>query len=188
MNSKLILRLLLMLVVPSLACSLLGPDSNLPVTSTPAPPETPTATPVGATDTTSLTVLNLSDSDQQGLVQRLNDIYQAQINSGGEVNRGAIIAAYAQLAALKHVGGQWNSVGPAPIQGVYMPQGQVPGSGRVNGFAIDPRNANVVYAAASVGGLWKTEDGGQSWKPLTDQQVPLDYGGIVMDPKNPDTL
>ena len=49
----------------------------------------------------------------------------------------------------------------SPIQGVFMPQGQVPGSGRVNGFAIDPRNTNVVYAAASIGGVWQTEDGGR---------------------------
>ena len=188
MNSKLLLRLLLLLLVPSLACSLLGPGNSLPATSTAAPPETPTPTPEGATANNNLSVLNLNDSDQQGLLQRLNEIYQAQINSGGEVNRGVLIAAYAKLATLKHVGGQWSSVGPAPIQGVYMPQGQVPGSGRVNGFAIDPRNPNVVYAAASVGGLWKTEDAGQTWKPLSDQQVPLDYGGIVMDPKDPNTL
>ena len=64
----------------------------------------------------------------------------------------------------------------------------MPGSGRVNGFAVDPRNTEVVYAAASIGGLWKTEDGGQSWRSLSEQQVPLIYGGVVMDPNNPDTI
>ena len=188
MKSKLLLRLLLLFLVPSLACTLLGPNSTLPVTTTPPPPDTSTATPGPVTSDNTLTTLNLSKSDQEGLLQRLNQIYDAQINSGGNVNRGVLIAAYAKLAALKHVGGQWSSAGPAPIQGVYLPQGQVPGSGRVNGFAIDPRNPKVVYAAISVGGIWKTEDGGQTWTSLTDQQVPLDYSGIVMDPKDPNTL
>ncbi|MBI3722307.1 MAG: hypothetical protein HY248_07105, partial [Fimbriimonas ginsengisoli] len=30
--------------------------------------------------------------------------------------------------------------------------------------------------------------GGKTWKSLTDNQVPLNYGNIVMDPKDPDTL
>jgi photosystem II stability/assembly factor-like uncharacterized protein len=104
------------------------------------------------------------------------------------VDRGVILEAYAHLTELPRVGGEWQSVGPAPIDGVYMPQGRIPGSGRVNGFAVDPRNSDVVYAAASIGGIWKTEDGGQTWRSLVDQQVPLIYGGIIMDPANPDTL
>jgi photosystem II stability/assembly factor-like uncharacterized protein len=46
----------------------------------------------------------------------------------------------------------------------------------------------VIYAAASIGGIWKSEDGGQSWRSLVDQQVPLIYGGLVMHPDNPDSL
>jgi len=40
------------------------------------------------------------------------------------------------------------------IDGVYLPQGRIPSSGRVNGFAIDPRNPDIVFAAISIGGLW----------------------------------
>ena len=61
-------------------------------------------------------------------------------------------------------------------------------SEHINRIVVDPRNSDVVYAAASVGGVWKTEDGGQSWRSLTDQSVPLNYGGIVIDPQNPDVL
>lgn len=128
-------------------------------------------------DNNGLFVLNLSESDQKGLELRGDEILQSILDGGGEVDRGVLLSAYAQLAELPHVGGEWQSIGPAPIQGVFMPQGQVPGSGRVNGFAIDPRNTDVVYAAASIGGLWKTEDGGQSWRSLSEQNVPLDYGG-----------
>src|SRR5207247_1958351 len=131
---------------------------------------------------------NQTESDQKGRELRADEILQSILDGGGEVDRGVLLQAYAELAKLQHVGGEWHGIGPAPIQGVYMPQGQVPGSGRVNGFAVDPRNTNVVYAAASIGGLWKTEDGGQSWHSLSEQQVPLIYGGIVIDPNDPDTL
>jgi photosystem II stability/assembly factor-like uncharacterized protein len=189
MKSKLFLRLLAALVVPALACTLSGTTNTLPPTETPGAVSQPTATPDGnGTTNNGLFVLNLTQSDQEGLVKRADQIYQSIINTGGEVSRTVLLDAYAQLATYQHVGGQWNSVGPAPIQGVFLPQGQVPGSGRTNGFAVDPRDPNVVYAAISIGGIWKTTDGGQTWAALTDQQVPLIYGDIVMDPKNPDTL
>jgi photosystem II stability/assembly factor-like uncharacterized protein len=189
MKSKLLLRLLVLLIVPALACTLSGNTDTLPPTTTPEPAASPTATAVGnATTNNGLFVLNLTESDQQGLIKRADEIYQHMINTGGEVSRTVLLDAYAELATYQHVGGQWNSVGPAPIEGVYLPQGQVPGSGRANGFAVDPRDSNTVYAAISIGGIWKSTDAGQTWASLTDQQVPLIYGGILLDPKNPDTL
>ncbi len=184
---------LAVLLAATLACSLTtSPQKNspesLPPTSTPEPTLAPTSTPEGGGVNTGFFDLNLSKSDEAGLEARADEIYQGIIGNGGDVNRGVLLDAYKQLADLRPVGGQWKPVGPAPIAGVHLPQGEVPGSGRVNGFVVDPRNSDVVYAAASVGGIWKTEDGGKTWKSLTDKQVPLVYGGIVMDPQNPDTL
>src|SRR5258708_14965246 len=158
MKSKRLLRLVVLLVIPALACTLSGTPSTLPPTETPAPPLQPTATSVGDTSGNGFFVLNLTESDQQGLLKRAHEIYQPTINTAGEVSRTVLIDAYAALATYQHVPGQWNSIGPAPIQGVYMPQGQVPGSGRTNGFAVDPPDSNVVYAAISIGGIWETKD------------------------------
>jgi photosystem II stability/assembly factor-like uncharacterized protein len=189
MKSTLFLRLMAAFLLPTIACSLVTGGDNLPPTATPEPEAEPSATPRGdAVDEDGFFVLNLTDSDQEGLELRVEEIFEGIINNGSDVDRGVLLEAYAQLAELPRVGGDWRSVGPAPIEGVYMPQGRIPSGGRVNAFVIDPRNSNVVYAAASIGGLWKTEDGGQTWRSLTDGQVPLLYGGLEMDPQNPDTL
>lgn len=181
-------RVLLVLALASLACNVGGSSERLPPTSVPERTETPAPESEGGVDDAGFFNLNLSQTDREGLEQRADEIYQKILNTGGDVDRGVLLDAYRELADYERVGGEWRPAGPAPIQTINMPQGQVPGSGRVNGFAIDPRNSDVVYAAASVGGIWKTEDGGQSWRCLTDDQVPLIYGGIVMDPSDPDAL
>ena len=68
----------------------------------------------------------------------------------------------------------WTAVGPAPItngQTGDQPGGAAGGlavSGRVSGIATDPVNPSIMYIASALGGVWKTTDGGGSWKPLTD--------------------
>jgi photosystem II stability/assembly factor-like uncharacterized protein len=174
------------LVLAALACSG-GDGESLPPIAT-VTPEPIVIDAGNGVDTDGFFSLNLTQSDQEGLEKRADEIYQKLVNSGGDVNRGALLAAYAELANYQPVGGKWRAAGPAPIDAINMPQGHVPGSGRVNGFAVDPRNSDVVYAAASVGGIWKTEDDGRSWRSLTDNQIPLIYGGLVMDPRASDTL
>ncbi len=71
----------------------------------------------------------------------------------------------------------WTAVGPAPIT-----NGQTGGglavSGRISGIAPDPFNSSIIYIAAALGGVWKTTDGGGSWKPLTDNiSAPITTGG-----------
>jgi photosystem II stability/assembly factor-like uncharacterized protein len=163
-------------------------DENLPATDVPSTAAPPTETPEGGGVEDGFFVLNLSDGDQAGLEERADEIYQKLVNSGGEVDRGALLDAYAELAQYERIGGEWRAIGPAPIEGVYLPQGRINGSGHVSGIVVDPDNSEVVYVAASVGGIWKTEDGGQSWRSLTDAQVPLIYGGLVMDPRDHQTL
>lgn len=79
---------------------------------------------------------------------------------------------------------QWNSIGPMPIsEGTLSTV-----IGLVDSIAVDPRNSNIVYAAANVGGIWKTTDGGQSWIPLGDFQPTLHTGVVRLDPSNPDVV
>ena len=41
-------------------------------------------------------------------------------------------------------------------------------TGRLSDIAVDPKNSNVWYVAASAGNLWKTENRGNTWTPIFD--------------------
>jgi photosystem II stability/assembly factor-like uncharacterized protein len=57
-------------------------------------------------------------------------------------------------------------------------------TGRLSDIAIDPKNSNVWYVAASAGNLWKTENRGNTWAPIFDAYGSYSLGAVVVDPKN----
>jgi hypothetical protein len=65
-------------------------------------------------------------------------------------------------------------------------------SGRLNTILVDPRDPNVVYIAASGGGVWKSfnflSPSGATWSPATDTLPNLAVGALAMDDAHPDTL
>jgi photosystem II stability/assembly factor-like uncharacterized protein len=69
-------------------------------------------------------------------------------------------------------------------------------SEHIQNILIDPRNSNVVYvsaigplwAAGGDRGLYKTTDGGQTWKAVLSISPDTGVTDVVMDPKKPDTL
>ena len=71
---------------------------------------------------------------------------------------------------------QWTPIGPGNI------------GGRVRAIAIDPRNANRLFIGAASGGIWLTEDAGQSYRPLQDFMGNLAIGALVIDPVNPNVM
>ncbi len=71
---------------------------------------------------------------------------------------------------------RWRAIGPGNI------------GGRTRGFAIDPSDPNVLHAAGVAGGLWKSEDGGASWRVTDDRMLNLAVCTIVIDPTDPDVI
>ena len=57
-------------------------------------------------------------------------------------------------------------------------------TGRISDIAVDPKNANVWYVAASAGNLWKTENRGNTWTPIFESYGSYSLGAVVVDPKN----
>jgi len=91
----------------------------------------------------------------------------------------------------------WTAVGPAPVHngggafgGLYDPtQGYDAGlfqdvTGRVVAIAPDPTDPQTYYVGPAGGGVWKTTDGGRSYKALTDFTGDTALGCITIAPSN----
>src|ERR1051325_5522343 len=80
----------------------------------------------------------------------------------------------------------WAPIGPSPIA-----EGGNQDNGLVSTIAINPNNPQVIYIGTAGGGVWRTDDGGQHWKPIFDRQLSLgigEPGGIAIDPNNTSVL
>lgn len=71
---------------------------------------------------------------------------------------------------------EWRSIGPANMGGRTADVEGIPG---------DP---NTVYVATASGGLWKTVNGGISWKPIFERQGTISLGDIALAPSNPEVV
>src|SRR5882724_3181848 len=108
--------------------------------------------------------------------------------TGGIAPSSATAAAEASILGL--AGAQWAQIGPAPLRidaGQEIYQGAGPDSGEVVDVAIAPTGSTdqVIYIATNDGGIWKSTDGGTTWKPKTDSMPSLSMGAIALDPVNP---
>ena len=61
-------------------------------------------------------------------------------------------------------------------------------SGRITRFAVHPTDHKIIYAASASGGLWKTVNGGTSWKPIFEHQNTVSMGAVTIDPNDPKTI
>lgn len=61
-------------------------------------------------------------------------------------------------------------------------------SGRATDVVGITSNPNILYAAFATGGLWKTEDAGNNWKPLFDKEATQSIGAIAISTTDNNTL
>src|SRR5215831_3364206 len=80
----------------------------------------------------------------------------------------------AEMDALKRL--TFRSIGPANQ------------AGRVSVIVGVPGNPFTFYVSGANGGVWKTVNGGTTWKPVFDNQNVLSIGEIALAPSNPDII
>ena len=68
------------------------------------------------------------------------------------------------------------------------PIGPTQQSGRFVDFAVPLQRPNTFYAASASGGLWKTENNGQTFEPLFENEKVFSIGDIAVAPSNPNIL
>ena len=62
-------------------------------------------------------------------------------------------------------------------------------SGRISAISAQWRSDHLdLYVGAASGGVWKSQDGGTTFKPVFDKQPVQSIGAIAIDPSSPDTV
>lgn len=86
----------------------------------------------------------------------------------------------------------WQPLGPRPIANGQTFGSRNSVSGRVTTIALDPRynglSNQTVYVGGAQGGLWRSQDNGLTWTPLTDALPSLAVGAVAIDPTNPNII
>jgi len=61
-------------------------------------------------------------------------------------------------------------------------------SGRITSIDAVVANPTTVYVGAASGGVWKTENGGQTWNPIFDEQPIQNIGSVAIQQSNPNVV
>jgi photosystem II stability/assembly factor-like uncharacterized protein len=61
-------------------------------------------------------------------------------------------------------------------------------SGRISCVDVVIPDSRTIYVGTATGGIWKSTDGGVTWKPVFDDQNTSSIGDITIDPSNPEIV
>ncbi|MFG2724352.1 hypothetical protein [Streptomyces canus] len=179
------------------ACALLLVAGRADAASPAHPHDHLRSGPVDPARTTAVTALTAQDDgDDDGDGTDRDDptagfAQEARMKTapGDSIGPGALSTAYTQAGKLPTVPTRWSEVTNVPLQQedkeyadpVASNFGSGFGlvSGRVSSLAVD---GHTVYEGAADGGLWRSDDEGRRWKPMSDQQQTLAMGALAVNP------
>ncbi|RLD28322.1 MAG: hypothetical protein DRI75_07015 [Bacteroidetes bacterium] len=61
-------------------------------------------------------------------------------------------------------------------------------SGRVTAIDVVHSNPDIMYVGTASGGLWKSNSGGITWKPIFDKEVTASIGAVAIQQSNPSVI
>jgi photosystem II stability/assembly factor-like uncharacterized protein len=108
-----------------------------------------------------------------GLLEwRLMD-HLAEFSPGLLASISDIVHRFPWIIGLSQRVARWYPAGPYNI------------NGRVKSLAIHPSDNDVVYAGAANGGVWKTTDGGDTWRSLWTTESTMAVSGLAVSRSSP---
>src|SRR6202162_2689586 len=100
----------------------------------------------------------------------------------GCIATGTFSAPYLRAQEVKYDSDSISGLGARNIGSATM-------SGRIAALAAVKENGRLtVYVGAASGGVWKSVNGGTTFKPMFDKQTAQSIGAIAIDPKSPKTI
>jgi photosystem II stability/assembly factor-like uncharacterized protein len=120
----------------------------------------------------------------KGIIRRNNSMTRKLITLLFAIALSAAfnVSASAQTATVKVDSETISGLGARNIGSATM-------SGRVAAIdAVQEGQRLTVYIGAASGGVWKSVNGGSTFKPVFDKQPVQSIGAITIDPKNPKTI
>ncbi|MBX7218109.1 MAG: hypothetical protein K1X90_14195 [Candidatus Kapabacteria bacterium] len=123
------------------------------------------------------------EKEEENPMKRMEFYFNLRAYPFGTIPKGARQDAIIQMTekmrqhrapfqALK----QWRQLGPYDL------------GGRIHTVAVHPTDGKTLWAGAANGGVWKSTNRGDTWRPVMDSENSLSMGAIAVDPKNPDIL
>lgn len=134
----------------------------------------------------------LADVGPAAWIERLSEYKRRKVAAIAPVARVGIVAPGAPAVPGAR---NWLPLGPTVVLNGQT-VGNQPVAGRVSGLAVSP-DGSIVYAASASGGVFRSDDGGTSWRSLMDAfdldptnfaSTSLACGAIAMDPSDPDRV
>ncbi len=101
--------------------------------------------------------------------QNTHEVYVALQTSGQNMRTEDASPTWTDVSMYKNTGGYW-------------------GLGRTQSVAFNPKNSLEFYTTSDGGGVWKTIDGGKTYKAVGDQLPMLNCGKILVDHQTPTTV
>ncbi|TVZ52724.1 T9SS type A sorting domain-containing protein [Dokdonia sp. Hel_I_53] len=121
--------------------------------------------------------------------KRWESLYQYYLNTDGAVMKPTQLwdawKSINETRSIQLDNSDWKNIGPLTHTNTGSWSA---GQGRVNAMAVDPNNPATIYVGAPAGGLWKSNDTGNSWVPLTDNLPQIGVSGIAIDQTNSDII
>ncbi|MCW2876572.1 MAG: glycosyl hydrolase repeat-containing protein [Sphaerisporangium sp.] len=112
---------------------------------------------------------NEEGEEGEGGPQDPADYLTLKWTSGQNVTQEQVAQSIKQAKALgKGTGGAWAPIGPSNV------------GGRVVDLVVDPSHADTLYTAVSGGGVWKSTDAGDTWRPSWPNDVTQTMGALAI--------